>query len=46
MVLLVRLYAHYAGAPFLHKFAQTVPSTDRMALLVFYENCIYFIGVV
>ena len=32
MVLFVRLYAHYAGAPFLHKFAQTVPSTDRMAL--------------
>ena len=26
MVMLVRLYAHYASAPFLHKFAQALPS--------------------
>ncbi len=26
MVILVRLYAHFAGATFLHKFAQVLPS--------------------
>jgi len=26
MVMLVRLYAHYAAASFLHKFAQALPS--------------------
>ncbi len=29
MVILVRLYAHYAIATFLHKFAQALPSSYR-----------------
>ena len=29
IVMLVRLYAHYAGASFLHKFAQALQSGDR-----------------
>ncbi len=32
MVVLVRLYAHYAIATFLHKFAQALPSGYLRAL--------------